>query len=161
MKRVVFIFILFAMCILPIACTNAKTQSETNSTDIEAVIEGDYVEIRIGDSQKRVAAPDGKISLLQTLSACGIDYSWTDDDHARFTWQEVEYTVSISDVSMIAEGSAENLIITPPGTYGAYIGTSDRDIYTDYVTMKGILFLLNVDAKLKLVQSPDAPLTDG
>jgi len=68
------------------------------------------------------------IPLLATFEACGYEVSWTTSDTAVVTLDTVRYTVSLTDMTMFAEGQSQNLLYVPKDAYEGTCQVSDKDI---------------------------------
>jgi hypothetical protein len=68
------------------------------------------------------------IPLLATLKACGYEVTWTSSDTAIVTIDTVRYTVSLTDMTMFAEGQTQNLLYVPEEAYEYTCQVSGKDI---------------------------------
>ena len=68
------------------------------------------------------------IPLLATFQACGYEVTWTSSDTAILTVDTLRYTVSLTNLSMIAEGQTQNLLYVPDEAYEYTCKVSGKDI---------------------------------
>lgn len=90
---------------------------------------------------------DGHAPLLACIETCGNPIIWTDADNAFFV-RDQKYLISVSEKSIMAEGSSLNLVTPPPGTSSGYIEADENEIYVDLETLSGVFQLLHMDASL-------------
>jgi hypothetical protein len=68
------------------------------------------------------------IPLIATLEACGYEVSWTSSDTVVVTIDTVRYTISLTDMTMYAEGQTQNLLYVPEEAYEYTCQVSGKDI---------------------------------
>lgn len=68
------------------------------------------------------------IPLIATFEACGYEVAWSAKDTAVVTIDTIRYTVSLTDMTMFAEGQTQNLLYVPPEAYEYTCEVSGKDI---------------------------------
>lgn len=68
------------------------------------------------------------IPLIATFTACGYEAERVSSDVTRLTIDNVVYTVDLSVPSMTAEGSDQNLLVSPDGDLDSLCERSGKDL---------------------------------
>lgn len=68
------------------------------------------------------------IPLIATFKACGYEVEWISADTAVITIDMIRYTVSLTDMTMYAEGETQNILYVPEEAYAYTCEVSNKDI---------------------------------
>ena len=114
-----------AACVLTaLLLITAMTMCSDNKNRATLVVNGETV-------KKAEAYLHGEypvIPLLATFEACGYEVTWITSDTAVITIDTVRYTVSLTDMTMLAEGQTQNLLYVPEDAYEYTCQVSGKDI---------------------------------
>lgn len=108
------------------------------------------VSVKTNGDEQIVALKDGEIPIADVLTACGITLNWTNSSTATFFHRGVNYVLDVSNKTIHKEGSSFNYIQIPPGTDNGFIHSADDKLFVDISTMKGVLYMLGIEAILTL-----------
>ena len=157
MKKLLLLFVAVVILQMISGCTlqttvykhnNTASPPETRAQQMEAVCTESFT-LSVNDTQQTFLVYDRAFPVLDLIEMCGATLNWSDQASADFELQGKTYLVSIPDRTIHEASSQFNIITVPPGTIDGFVYNTEDNIYVDYATMKGILFILGVDASIQ------------
>ncbi len=97
------------------------------------------------------------LPLTEVMIALGMDVKWVDDSTAEITCNDQEYTLDLTEVTLMKYGYDTNIIIPPPGSTTFHYIVLGKEVVLDDNTVHSIMYAMknnisiNIDREKSIV----------
>lgn len=105
---------------------------------------------KISDINVAIYKDHAEIPFVEMLKELGIDVIWTTNSTAEFICRNEKYILDLAEVSLVREGTANNLFIPTPGCTVFVCKEKNHDIILDDGTAASVIFFLQNDVLIQI-----------
>lgn len=84
-----------------------------------------------------------ELPLTQVMKNLDVKVEWINKTSAQITYEDKEYTLNLSEVSLVEVGATINLLLPPPGG-NRYYKVLEKELVLDSNTIKSTLYQMGI-----------------